>query len=49
VTLGCQRFAAQTFTGKLAGPACVGSLTPNSGSYSVRLPAATAVLVTIPN
>jgi hypothetical protein len=49
VTLGCQRFAAQTFTGKLAGPTCVGSLMPDSGSYGVRLPAATAVLVTIPS
>jgi hypothetical protein len=49
VTLGCQRFAAQTFTGRLAGPACVGSLVPDSGSYGVRLPAATAVLVTIPS
>ncbi len=48
VTLGCQRFAAQTFTGKLAGPACDASLTPFSASYSLRLPAATAVLVTIP-
>ena len=49
VTLGCQSFAAQTLTGELAGPACVDSVRPVSGSYSVQLPPATAVLVTIPN
>jgi hypothetical protein len=48
VTLGCRSFAPQTFTGRLAGPACVDSLSPVSGSYTVRIPAATAVLVTIP-
>jgi hypothetical protein len=48
ITLGCQSFAAQTLTGKLAGPMCIRSIRPVLGSYSVQLPAATAVLVTVP-
>lgn len=48
VTLGCQSFAAPTFTGRLAGPACVRFLTPLAGGYDVRVPAATAALITVP-
>ena len=47
VTLGGQSFGAQTATGRLAGPRHVTSLRPSAGGYTVRVPAASAVMLTI--
>jgi len=47
VTLGGQSFGAQTTTGRLAGAAQSQSVTPSSGRYVVRLPAASAVMLTL--
>lgn len=47
VTLGGQSFASPTHTGVLAGQSVTPTLTPTSGVYSVRLPAASAALLTL--
>lgn len=46
VTLGGQSFGAATTSGELAGPVRNVSLVRRGGAYSVRLPAATATLIT---
>ena len=46
VTLGGQSFGSATTTGELAGPAQNVSLKRRGGAYSVRLPPATATLLT---
>jgi hypothetical protein len=48
VTLAGRSFGAQTTTGVLAGPARSDTLIPSAGAYAVRLPAASAALLTIP-
>jgi hypothetical protein len=47
VTLAGQGFGSETPTGQLAGRPAVGSITPVAGSYSFRLPGASAALLTI--
>jgi hypothetical protein len=47
VTLGGQSFAAQSTTGLLAGPPSTAVVTPGSGEYVVRLPAASAAMLTL--
>jgi hypothetical protein len=47
VTLGGRRFGAATATGLLAAP-LPQSVAPSSGAYTVSLPAASAVLLTLP-
>jgi hypothetical protein len=47
VTLGGQSFGAQTATGRLAGAAQPASVTPAGGEYLVRLPAASAAMLTL--
>lgn len=47
VTLGGQRIAAGSATGRLTGPRKVSTLMPSSGRYRLVLPAASAALVTI--
>jgi hypothetical protein len=46
VTLGGQSFGTRTGTGLLASPRAEG-VVPHSGVYGVRLPAASAALVTV--
>jgi hypothetical protein len=48
VTLGGQTFGAATATGVLAGPASNQSLSQSTGAYLVRIPAASATMLTIP-
>jgi Glycosyl hydrolase family 79 C-terminal beta domain len=47
VTLGGQHFAAATTTGTLQGRSTVATLTRTDGAYLVRLPAASAALLTL--
>jgi hypothetical protein len=47
VTLGGQTFGATTASGVLAGPAAGDTLAPAGGSYSVRVPAASATMLTL--
>ncbi len=47
VTLGGQSFGRQTTTGRLAGPRDITLLQPQNGGYTVRVPAASAVMLTI--
>jgi Glycosyl hydrolase family 79 C-terminal beta domain len=47
ITLAGQSFAAHTTTGRLAGAVQATSLQPSGGAYLVRLPAASAALLTI--
>ncbi|HUA70447.1 MAG TPA: glycosyl hydrolase family 79 C-terminal domain-containing protein [Solirubrobacteraceae bacterium] len=47
ITLSGQSFARQTTTGRLAGPREVTALEPDDGGYTVRVPAASAVMLTI--
>jgi hypothetical protein len=46
VTLAGQTFGSATATGKLAGPVREVSLKQHQDAYTVRLPAATATLLT---
>jgi hypothetical protein len=48
VTLGGQSFGAATGTGVLAGPTHNLALRPRTGEYVVRLPAASAAMLTLP-
>ncbi len=48
VTLGGQSFGAETYTGLLAGTPSAASVTPVAGDYVVRLPAASAAMLTLP-
>jgi hypothetical protein len=48
VTFGGQTFGAQTSTGVLAGPATHDTVTASGGSYTVKVPPATATMLTIP-
>jgi hypothetical protein len=47
VTLAGQSFGAQTATGLLAGAAQPTSVTQTGGEYLVRLPAASAAMLTL--
>lgn len=47
VSIAGQRFGAQTRTGALAGTPATSPLRPSGGGYRVRVPAASAALVTI--
>ncbi|MGI8573044.1 MAG: glycosyl hydrolase family 79 C-terminal domain-containing protein [Solirubrobacteraceae bacterium] len=47
VTLGGQSFASPTHTGLLSGPSVTPMVTPSAGVYTVRLPAASASLLTL--
>jgi Glycosyl hydrolase family 79 C-terminal beta domain len=47
VSLGGQSFGAQTTTGRLAGAAQPDSVTSSAGRYLVRLPAASAAMLTL--
>jgi hypothetical protein len=47
VTLGGQRFASATATGALAGRARIESVAPTAGAYAIKLPAASAALLTV--
>jgi hypothetical protein len=48
VTVAGQSFGARTTTGRLAGSARVRLLRPSAGAYVVRLPPASAALLTLP-
>ena len=48
ITLAGQSFAPRTLTGRLAGTARLTVIPPTADGYLVRLPAASAALVTIP-
>ena len=47
VTLGGQTFGAATATGALAGRSSAATITPKNGAYAVRLPQASAALLTL--
>jgi hypothetical protein len=47
VTLGGQTFGAKTATGLLSGPSQQIQLAPTAGAYTVRVPAASAALLTL--
>ncbi len=47
VTLANQSFGSTTRTGLLGGPRRTSAITPKQGAYSVRLPAASAALLTL--
>jgi hypothetical protein len=47
VTLGGQSFGAQTTTGRLTGPGVHLTVAPHAGSYLVRVPAASAAMLTL--
>jgi hypothetical protein len=48
VTLGGQTFGAATGTGVLAGPAVHETVASSGGAYPVRVPPASATMLTIP-
>jgi len=48
ITLGGQSFGARTATGRITGPAQLTVMRPSADGYLVRLPAASAALLTIP-
>jgi hypothetical protein len=48
VTLGGQSFGSQTFTGRLRGELRTSTVRAVGGSYPVRVPAASAAMLTIP-
>lgn len=48
ITLGGQGFGSETTTGRLSGTARLATLAPAGGTYVVRLPAASATLLTLP-
>jgi hypothetical protein len=48
VTLGGQTFGPETSTGLLAGTADERTVSPSSGAYTVRVPAASATMLTLP-
>jgi hypothetical protein len=47
ITLGGQSFGAETTTGQLTGPSHTATVAPVNGTYVVRLPAASATLLTL--
>jgi hypothetical protein len=47
VTLGGQTFGATTASGELTGPAANETLAASTGIYTVRVPAASATMLTI--
>ncbi len=47
VTLGGQSFGAETTTGALSGPQTTTTVTPSGGQYVVKMPAASAALLTL--
>jgi hypothetical protein len=47
ITLGGQSFGTQTATGRLIGARSITRLRPSAGGYTVRVPAASAVMLTI--
>ena len=48
ITLGGQSFGASTATGLLAGAPRTDAVAPSRGGYDIRLPAASAALLTVP-
>jgi hypothetical protein len=48
VTLACQSFGTETSTGVLEGAPCTTTTDPPSGEHAVRMPPASAALLTIP-
>ncbi len=48
VTLGGQSFGAATYTGKLAGKSADTRVAPTGGAYVVKVPAASAAMLTFP-
>ncbi|MFL5864326.1 MAG: glycosyl hydrolase family 79 C-terminal domain-containing protein [Solirubrobacteraceae bacterium] len=48
VTFGGQTFGAETATGLLAGPAAHRAVMPSGGGYPVTVPAASAMMLTVP-
>ena len=48
VTFGGRSFGAPTTTGVLRGPSHTAALTPRAGDYLVRMPAASAAMLTLP-
>jgi Glycosyl hydrolase family 79 C-terminal beta domain len=48
VTLGGQSFGASTTTGELAGTQATDAVAPTRGEYTVRVPAASAAMLTLP-
>jgi hypothetical protein len=47
VTLGGQSFGTATTTGLLSGPSDISTVKPANGDYVVRLPPATAAMLTL--
>jgi hypothetical protein len=48
VTLGGQSFGRATYTGKLTGSSTVTTVSPTDSAYVVKLPAASAAMLTLP-
>jgi hypothetical protein len=48
VTLGGQSFGRATYTGKLTGSSTVTTVSPKDGAYVVKVPAASAAMLTLP-
>ena len=48
VTLGGQSFGGATYTGKLTGSSTVTTVPPTDGAYVVKVPAASAAMLTLP-
>jgi hypothetical protein len=48
VTLGGQSFGAATTTGLLGGKAIIRILNPSAGAYAIRVPGASATMLTVP-
>jgi hypothetical protein len=47
ITLGGQSFGPQTTTGVLTGTASAVTITPSGGVYTVKVPAASAAMLTL--
>jgi hypothetical protein len=47
ITLGNQSFGAQTATGSLAGKFTISTVKPRAGTYTIRVPAASAAILTV--